>query len=124
MNKERLLNVAKACRESPRPDKFTMQAFHLCGTPCCAFGHYAARRDLQQVFQLDTSKDGRCGIGKIRVGVWGATRDLKWVWDFYQSHFGITEDDAFLLFAAEGCGDARTPIEAAEYIERFVATHS
>lgn len=47
MNKERLLNVAKALRESTTPpDLFTMRfVMRECGTPACALGHYAARGD-------------------------------------------------------------------------------
>jgi len=36
-------------------------------------------------------------------------------------HFGITFDEANELFNWDGCGNAKTPLEAAAYIEGFVA---
>jgi hypothetical protein len=119
MNKERLLNVAKALRESPEPKAFTMVRVHTCGTPACALGHYAARRDLQQVFQLSPTAE----FGELTIGVWGATRSTNAWLDFVAHHFGITKDQAYRLFGGFGCDNAQTPIRAASYIERFVATH-
>jgi hypothetical protein len=116
MNKERLLNVAKALRESPKPRAFKMADFHSCGTPHCAIGHYAARRDLQQFFQLSRKH------WSPMVGVWGATHVPCEIWPHYEAHFGITHQQAGELFSYYGCGRAETAIAAAEYIERFVAS--
>jgi hypothetical protein len=33
----------------------------------------------------------------------------------------LSEKEALLLFGSHGCGDAQTPIEAAMFIENFVA---
>lgn len=131
MNKQRLLNVAKACRESPNPEAFTMRKVHYCGTPACALGHYAARRDLQQMFQLPTREaldfnrdrgplQVYLGSCSIIVGAWGATSPSGALFVHAQHHFGITAAQAEDLFSSRGCGNARTPIEAAKYIERFV----
>lgn len=118
MNKERLLNVARALRESKNPELFTMRSFgHRCGTPACALGHYAAREDLQDAFTLN--KDGDfCGASyddpddAYELGM-DSRRVL--------GHFRITKHQAWELFSEEGCGFAATPIQAAEYIESFVA---
>lgn len=113
MNKERLLNVAKALREAPEPEKFTMIQFvHLapeggCGSPACALGHYAFRQDLQSAFTQDTFGP-QSGIGCASEEV--------------LEHFGITEMQACQLFDSRGCDDANTPTEAADYIEKFVET--
>ncbi len=113
MNKERLLNVAKALREAPEPEKFTMIQFvHLapeggCGSPACALGHYAFRQDLQSAFTQDTFGP-QSGIGCASEEV--------------LVHFGITEMQACQLFDSRGCDDANTPTEAADYIEKFVET--
>jgi hypothetical protein len=53
----RLLNVAKALRDAAEAKKFfCMRDIAIvrddCGTPACALGHYAARRDLQATFEL------------------------------------------------------------------------
>lgn len=124
MNKERLLNVAKALRESPNPETFSMEFFHRCGTPACALGHYAARADLQSTFEL------REGFGFQLAGK-PAADTLMFDGEEICEHFGITQEDAYRLFRDSdddgdreipcGCGGAQTAIEAAEWIERFVA---
>jgi len=123
MHKERLLLVAKALRESAQPDKFAMWTYHRCGTPACAVGHYAARRDLQDFMQLAVDRD----TGSLRFGVWGATKLANDYWDYNAaicSHFDITPDQREELFGADGCGDAETANQAARYIERFVADNA
>lgn len=104
---KRLLNVAKACRESRDPHAFTMQRFvwDHCGTPACAVGHYAARRDLQRCFTLAELQLGRLHYYSVRV----------------LNHFGITKHEAMCLFGEFGCDRAKTVTEAAEFIESFVA---
>lgn len=112
MRFDRLLNVARALRESPNPDEFSMEHFgSSCGTPMCALGHYAARRDLQQEFLLSSS-----GALQTKYG-----KDVWFDDDQMVRHFGISEEMADRLFGAEGCGNAETALEAAEFVERFVA---
>lgn len=120
MNKERLLNVVKALRESKDPGCFTMCTYHKCGTPGCAIGHYAARRDLQELMQIDIKSH----TGGLLFGVWGATDRGFNYQRTLADHFGISVSQEEELFSVDGCGEARTPDEAAEYIERFVAEHS
>jgi hypothetical protein len=115
MNKERLLNVAKALRESPSPSVFTMMKYgHGCGTPACALGHYAVRGDLQDVFALTES--GSLVMAKDHLDYYTLSPTLQ--------HFGITREQEDELFGCHGCGNAQTPNEAADYIERFVAKHA
>lgn len=117
MEYERLLNVAKALREAPDPDKFDMSFYgHGCGAPACAVGHYAARRDLQDTFVLN--KDGFVD----RRHPVGSQREAANFSDF-AAHFGLSRDQTEGLFDANGCGMAETPLEAAEYIEDFVRRH-
>lgn len=120
MNSERLLNVAKTLREAAHNELFTMRRYvHDCGTPACAIGHYAARADLQSIIRIDhgsilyvaTDEDGQSEIADYDD-------------DQMCEHFGISEGQAHELFSGDGCGKAKTPIEAAEYIERFVADAS
>lgn len=121
MNKERLLNVAKALRESPHPERFDMGAYaHSCGTPACAFGHYAARRDLQQFLAIDSDSNADCDSSVKYVYDDGLA---DYDDDEILEHFGISFDEAWDLFSSTGCGRAKTVTQAAEYIERFVAEH-
>jgi hypothetical protein len=122
MNKERLLNVAKALRESPNPDDFTMKwVRNECGTPACALGHYAAREDLQSEFrllELDRLASPGVAIRSLQTG------DLvAWCDPDVLNHFGIDREQNSLLFSSDGCDVAQTAAEAAEYIERFVSEH-
>lgn len=116
---QRLLNVAKALRECPAPNKFTMSEYHFCGTPGCAFGNYAARIDLQNDFQLD-----KCH-GILFIGN-GHDMDKVVHHDSQEVlyHFHINAADSFYLFGHEGCGGAKTSIDAAEFIENFVRNRS
>jgi len=121
---KRLLNVARALRESPQPAAFTMGDYcygrhddYPCGTPACAVGHYAARRDLQGLFRLSS---GTLQILKDRrTYVWVNFCDE--VDEKAERHFGINSDEWTELFSYAGCDNAQTPEEAAAFIERFVA---
>lgn len=112
---QRLLNVARAVRESPDPSRFTMsREIHNCGTPACAWGHYMFRDDLQDEF---TPYSDYSGFARHRDG----KGHLTYASDEVLHHFGITDDEAAELFSNEGCGYAKTALQAATYIERFVA---
>lgn len=122
-HKQRMLNVARALRESPNPENFDMgDVLDHCGTPGCAFGHYVFRTDLQSTF-----KPVHCGLSKDEEGWWWmpAWAESGQHAAYYDTgvaeHFGIDADEQFDLFEADGCGRARTAIEAAEFIERFAA---
>lgn len=126
--KNRLLNVAKALRESANPEAFTMEAYGYddsgqieifgdnyktkyasCGTPACALGHYASRTDLQHTFKL-----------KMDGEIYGIDGTHLWYDQAVLDHFGIDSNESELLFAVDGCGNAKTNIQAAKFIEKFV----
>lgn len=109
--KHRLLNVAKALRESPNPEDFDMTRFTHCGTPACALGHYAARPDLQQSFSISAS-GLLIGEKGLRVSHDGCS---------VMSHFGLTADEAEDLFGMSGCEGAMTTDDAASYIEHYAS---
>lgn len=127
MNKQRLLAVAKAVRESPDPESFCMAAFGgyrlnrpraqepSCGTPFCVLGHYAARADLQDDFKLIDD-----GLFERNVTFYGCSTSLGYNYTAVLKHFVITPLEAEELFGCSGCGNATTPEQAAAYIEEFV----
>jgi hypothetical protein len=113
MNIPRLLNVAKALREAPNPKTFSMNVYvHSCGSPACALGHYGCRPDLQDVFYQQNGS-------LIALNENG--EETMCIMDVAQKHFDISSRETDELFEATGCGLAKTPHEAAEYIEDFVA---
>jgi hypothetical protein len=140
MNKERLLNVAKALRESPNPDHFDMRRYvNQCGTPACAFGHYAARDDLQDAFSINTTQDPNRWPHQ-GVYLRATAAEIHFGRPEVLSHFDLAPWQLNELFGSaddyEEDGDydelsvpsyarlartCKTPGEAADYIERFVA---
>lgn len=126
IQRKRLLNVAKALRESKKPKAFTMDGFiHSpwdvvrgfdCGTPACALGHYASRRDLQKVLYIGKAQ----ARPEVLMRLSGSSEICTINTDKILEHFGITYDESEELFGAVGCGHAKTAIQAAKYIERFV----
>lgn len=120
MNRKRLLSVARALRESPEAATFSMHVYGRgCGTPACALGHYAAREDLQERFQLRSAND--------RADEWAYVYDRKtgacvaYNSEVVMTHFDIGWFHADALFGVAGCGDAKTAKQAADYIEWWVA---
>jgi hypothetical protein len=123
VHKERLLKVARALRESAVPEDFTMRCFvNECGTPACALGHYAARRDLQRAFRI-SAEEGTDVDGNPAVYYYIRSKDGVYIAHDVEpvEHFGLDEEQAEELFGGHGCGNAKTPKAAARYIERFVA---
>ena len=131
---QRLLNVAKALREAPRPEAFTMQYYinprderrpekedTLCGTPACALGHYAARTDLQDLLEIQVVR----AVNQFFDRTVMTYRGIPYSRPCYDSgkvmeHFGLSFRGVSEIFAEDGCEDAHTALGAAEYIERFV----
>ena len=128
---DRLLNVAEVLREAhekewdfdmghfgtgqgeaSNPDQFKVLKQRGCGTPGCALGHYAVS-GLQDVFKLD-----RQGV---LTAEWLGVVDSGKIVPAAKDHFGITSDEYTELFCSEGCNNAHTALEAAQYIENFVA---
>lgn len=139
IQKKRLLNVAKALRESKKPKKFTMGHYvwgdfispdlvgpeaEFCGTPACALGHYGSRRDLQKLMKIDTQTNA---IGKVQhVLVFASRPDavVDFASEAVREHFGIDGYEASDLFSSTGCNGAKTPKAAAKFIEQFVKDRS
>ena len=137
VQKKRLLNVARALRESKRPKLFKMDYYvygewfysfmtpeefktevEFCGTPACALGHYASRTDLQRLLQVEKTSGREHPDAKMVFRSNGVPADI---FDReVQEHFGLDEEESEELFGSHGCDDARTPVQAARYIERFV----
>jgi hypothetical protein len=144
MNKiqaKRLLNVAKALRESKHPERFAMDQFvhtdwnynatptddnNWCGSPACALGHYAARTDLQRVIKIAKANRHAATDPKL---IFLNGKEFWWTPAEYGSknispinvHFGLSPYEMDLLFDSDGCGQAKSTRAAALYIERFVA---
>jgi hypothetical protein len=148
MNKvqsKRLLNVARALREAHAAKKaFDMERLvfghrnqvefdeeqgktvqtddaNFCGTPACALGHYAARTDLQRILKISIFKEK--GAPAADVVYFGTKRKSVDYYDesIWADHFGL--DDSYEmeeLFGFAGCNEAKTALQAAKYIERFV----
>lgn len=122
----RLLLAAQATLESKVPASFKMNAYaHDCKTPACVLGNYAIRDDLQNVFELHgyTRWDGRMLVGLVPKGdedflTIHTTLDCDG--PTIQEHFALQQGEANNMFGMYGCGDASTPLQAAEYIARFV----
>ncbi len=113
--KQRILNIARALRESPNPHRFTMTAYSRCRTPACALGHYAFRADLQNKFYLGFGE----GEGVMSDGRHCIQSGLACNSRLIQGHFGINQAEAFRLFNTNGCGNAGNAIAAADYLEKF-----
>ena len=128
---DRLMKVVQSLLESKRPRKFDMGMYvhtheNFCGTPGCALGHYAARRDLQKVFKVFVNKDGLRAAGNdYEDGAYGFLKgpdDRRVHHDslIVQEHFGLTRYEATELFASDGCDNAKTTRAAAKYIKDFI----
>jgi|SRR5882724_1156057 len=103
--KQRLLNTARAVRESPAPRRFHMGDYlHPDGVPSCVIGHYCARSDLQNIWRI----------------MGGHIIPIVPYYTILHEHLGITSEENGSLFGASGCGNAKTVEEAARYIEAFV----
>lgn len=146
MNKvqsKRLLNVARALREAhAAKKKFDMEKLvfgheavvernddgtvvnpeaDFCGTPACAIGHYAARTDLQRILKIIVTKEN--GVPTASVVRFGTQYDELDYYDeqVWRDHFGLEgPEEMEVLFGFDGCGGARTALQAAKFIERYV----
>lgn len=120
MNAERSLNVARALREG-KPEDFDMHDYvNYCGTPACALGHFASRGDLQAFLKIYRGPESQTPYLVYADTGAAAFHDADEVYEY----FDIDEDESDELFNSHGCGNAQTNIQAAEYIEDFVARGS
>jgi hypothetical protein len=117
MNKENLLKLAEILdeaddlhREADEPGYCQERYMHLCGTPACALGHWAAAYPNRWVWVY----------GRLYYF------DSERYWhprDGSKLEFGLDTVGFDELFEADGCDDAETAAEAAEYIRGYVARH-
>lgn len=119
INEEPLLNCIRALAESPATSQFRMAVYaNQCGTPACVFGHYCARPDLQDAFELkliDNWSDRPVPVLR------GTIQPISHQDPEVRKHFGIDMSQANELFSEWGCGNAETRDEAIAYIEDFIA---
>ena len=122
VQKKRMLRVARALRESPNPKGFTMSCYvdpNFCGTPACALGHYGSRRDLQKTLKVQIFAD------KVTARLVFCSDGVPAYYDDEKimEHFGIDYEQTLDLFGPDGCGKAKTPAKAADFIEDFVLSN-
>lgn len=80
---------------------------HTCGTPACALGHWAAATPTR--FWLKP-------LLKYRPAP-----HLYGEWEIGEAEFGITQQEADIIFGPDGCNYATTAKQAARFIRKFVA---
>lgn len=108
MNIDRMRKLLQALREYPKDRPFLMTCWSHC-----AFGAYCHREDLQEDFVM--RGDVPHFIDGLRV-----RGPVLSTFDVASAHFGITADQAQLLFGGSGCGAAYTSASAASYVERVI----
>lgn len=121
IQRKRFVNLIKAVEEGAKKStKFNMRTWGhpsfddlSCGTPACALGHYADRRDLQKTFILNTR-----GTLCLR----STDEPIHLSGTIVSKHFGITLKEELELFDSRGCGNAGTNRQAAvNYLKKFLA---
>src|SRR5690606_14559290 len=115
MNAEKLLRLAsildaahEAHRRKGGPGYNQGLYTHPCGTPACAFGHWAAAHP-------DRFETPPCSFVILRGSPHISPLHLAAL------EFDLTHEQASELFDADGCGEATTHQQAAWYIRNFVA---
>lgn len=112
---QRFRNLIKTMAELRTP--IDMSRVHICGTPSCALGHYAAREDMQTTFYLG-------GLQGLRAARASPYCSIHFNDSLVLNEFGITSEDAEFLFGpVDEHGEARvvTPSEVVEYLTKFFA---
>lgn len=125
---KRLNNLARILREAALIEKtreefrgfdmsrwgYSARPGQTCGTPACALGHYADRRDVQRRFSLTKQGEVKThGKGARSGGLIDRAGD----------HFGITSEQAHAMFGGgddPGDNKAKMPNGAAYYVERLI----
>ena len=112
MNAEKLLKLAdildaahEAHQRKGGPGYNQARYTHECGTPACALGHWAAAHPERFAAILRESPH----ISPLYLA---------------ELEFDLTHEQASELFDADGCGEATTHKQAAEYIRDFVARNT
>lgn len=101
-----ILDEADADHRAKKEPTYNQGRFvHPCGAPACALGHWAAHQPSR--WRLGMQCVDPCSGAQIREQ---AAVD-----------FALGMYDYDLLFAAGGCGEAKTGKQAARFIRKFVA---
>lgn len=114
---QRLRNLVKSTEEA-KPETFNMWHYNKHGSPGCVFGNYAARTDLQDVFELCSWSPHNVSYKGSEGNVYTAL--VEYIDPRVLEHFNISLNDARLIFDVDGCGGAKTPEEAATFIKLFI----
>lgn len=90
---------------------------HACGTPACAIGHYAVNTPRRWSW----TKHGDINVALDFDGDWTdqVAHEFCLAQDDDETSFGESEVNE--IFGDRGCDNAKTALEAAKYIRKFVA---
>jgi hypothetical protein len=91
---------------------------HPCGTPACAFGHYAGAHP--EKFKIFRPRWGTSQYFITRRHSEGFGNNDE-AYELAREEFCLDEDEANELFNGYGCGGAQTSKDAAKYIRFFIA---
>lgn len=86
---------------------------HGCGTPACAIGHWMANVESQRYEFFKLRENG--GLYRFR-----SNRAFVDIIGLGERTFHLTEEQSDDLFGSEGCDEAQTAKQAADYIRKFV----
>lgn len=123
---QRLLNSATILREAHEAEAKLIMTLYVmrCGSPGCVLGHYAERTDMQKLMHIHRTA-GEWAVSAYYMSYNILPADFGKRADYadveIRRHFGITREEASELFSEVGCNSAKTPLQAAKYIEKFLA---
>lgn len=130
INVKNLIRLVKTLRSAPheKAKYFTMNTFvhaeggdlvksnpNMCGTPACALGWYSSNKS-QKAFKIGKIHGETAVLSRVR-------NKFKPYSEFVaaKKHFGLDGGrEVEELFGCDGCGNAKTTKQAANYIERFI----
>lgn len=104
-----ILDVADAEHRKRGEPMYSQSTFsHLCGSPACALGHWAA---------TNQKRGWKLTLGGVKYKGYSVACDSEDV----RNEFGLSWKEAANLFSYSGCDSAQTAKQAAKYIRKFVA---
>lgn len=112
LQKRRFKTLIEVVDATPRKDFNMSSLLHVCGSPACALGYYAAHRKFTAPFR------------RTYVEYLDGHKEYEALNDWFlsaETHFGLTADETVQLFDFSGCGGARTPKQVAKYLRKFLA---
>jgi hypothetical protein len=101
-----ILDLAHEAQMAHRVPPFTMRIeTHDCGAPACAWGHYALSTPERIERFVKPGYDGSASAN----------------YNDARTEFRLSRQDWSELFEQDGCGEAKTAKQAADYIRAFVS---